>query len=192
MKKFLLLSAFLFLTMSITAQVSWPTFSVTPPTSGCNGVWKIDCSSTGGGCGMTPYTYMFTPTGCGTTSGSYFNGDTLSIPLCAVPCDLSIENASGQICMCTTGGATGINDNAGAEPKIYPNQLKQGEAITIDFSNTIEKLVQVFDETGRIVETISTSQSQIRIITNQWAKGMYYISITSARVGARLSKVVIQ
>lgn len=193
MKRALLLSVFfLFLVANINAQVTWPTFSVTPPTSGCNGVWKINCGSTGGACGTTPYIYTFTPLGCATTSGLYFSLDTLSIPLCAVPCDLALDNASGQTCLAMTGGSAGINDPGSKDMNIYPSQLKQGEAINIDFFNTVEKLVQIFDETGRAVETISTSQSQLKINTGKWAKGMYYISITSARIGAKLSKVVIQ
>ncbi len=176
----------------MNAQVTWPTYYVIPPSTGCDGTWAINTSSTLGSCGMTPYTYIYSPSGCG-TSGASFSGDTLFIPLCAVPCNLTIVNASGQTCSCSTGSATGINESEIFKAKLYPTILKRAENITIEFSeSTSTKAIQIFDNIGRSVENISTKERVLKHSFASYRAGIYYLSITSSNGWTELHKISIE
>lgn len=71
------------------------TYYVTPPTSGCNGVWAVDGSVLSSGTCSPPYTYTISPAGC--ANYDYNNGDTLFFDLCSFPCSYSMISFSSSI-----------------------------------------------------------------------------------------------
>ena len=180
-------------TNNINAQITWPTYYVTPPVSGCDGEWAINTSATLGACGTTPYTYNFTPIGCATTSGLTFSGDTLFVPLCSVPCNMVLTNSSGQTCSSSTPPTTGITESASSKSKVYPSLVKKGSDITIEFPESVsKKTIQVFDNLGKSVENILVKDGMLKYSISKYSIGIYYISITSSDGWTELHKIVIE
>ena len=178
--------------VKINAQITWPTYYVTPPVSGCDGEWAINTSATSGACGTAPYTYSFTPIGCSTGSVT-FSGDTLFVPLCSVPCNMILTNSSGQTCSSSTPPATGITESGILKSKVYPTQLKKGSDITIEFSEPVsKKTIQIFDNTGKSVANINVQDGVIRYSISNYSIGVYYISISSTDGWTELHKIVIE
>lgn len=194
MKKITLILVFaLCAFLKINAQVTWPTYYVTPPTAGCNGEWAINTSSTFGSCGTTPYTYSFTPISCASTGGLTFSGDTLFVPLCSVPCNMVLMNSSGQTCSSSTGTATGIMEAGISKSKVYPTQIKQGSNLNIEFPEAVSgKTIQIFDNTGRAIENIKVKDSILKYSLSKYSIGIYYISISSTDGWTELHKIVIE
>ena len=192
MKKWLLCSVFLVSIMTASnAQITWPTYFVNPPSSGCDGLWAINTSATFGACGSTPYTYNFTPIGCNSTP-VVFSGDTLFVPLCAVPCNMVLTNSSGQTCSSSTGPATGISEASGSMTNVYPSQLKKGSELTLEFPRTgAQQKIQVFDASGRSVENLVTSETIFRYQVPD-AAGIYIIAISSGDGWTELHKIVVE
>jgi hypothetical protein len=183
----------LLLSANTSAQINWPTYSVTPPTSGCNGVWAINTSSTLSACGGTPYTYSFTPTGCGQSSGIVFKTDTLLVPLCSTPCSMTIFNVNGQDCSAATGGTTGVSENPGIRAKLYPTQLLPGGNLTIEFGESVStKTIQLFDNAGKMVNSEVTTSAELKLVIPLTASGIYFVTIYSSAGWTELHKVFIE
>lgn len=185
----LALAAFL----KTNAQVTWPTYYVTPPTTGCDGEWAINTSSTFGSCGTTPYTYSFTPFGCANSGGLVFSGDTLFVPLCSVPCNMVLSNSSGQTCSSSTGTATGIMEAGISKSRVYPTQIKKGSDLNIEFPESVSgKTIQIFDNTGRSVENLQVKDAILKHSLSEYSIGIYYISISSTDGWTELHKIVLE
>ncbi len=90
----------LLLLLPSLASAQIVTYYVVPPTSGCNGIWAVSGMTMN--CGSPPYTYTMDPMGCAEMLGWTSDGDTLFIPLCAMPCSLIITNSDAIECTGTT------------------------------------------------------------------------------------------
>ncbi len=86
------------------AQAQFATVYVTPPTNGCNGVWAVQatsvyCTST------SPYTFVEQPSGCLQLNNWGQEQGNFLIPLCAMPCSLTVTTGDGVTCSGSTSDA---------------------------------------------------------------------------------------
>lgn len=166
MKKILLTSAVLMLVavLRLSAQTTITTWYVIPPTSGCNGVWAVDASQFGGSCGTGPFQYTMNPMGCVQMTPNIV-ADTLYWALCAFPCDLTIVDMTGNVCICGTGTVTDAPaQSAERITTTYPNPAtasggwnillhQPGENVTVNIYNSLGQLVvsEQHERAGQIV-----------------------------------------
>jgi hypothetical protein len=155
MKKNLLSAVILLLLFcaKINAQTTITTWYVIPPTNGCNGVWAVDASQFGGGCGSGPFTYNMNPMGCVNMANPTIVADTLCWSLCAFPCDLTIIDMQGNMCICGTGTVTDAPEHSSDRiTTTYPNPAtttsgwnillhQPGEHVTVSIYNSLGQLV---------------------------------------------------
>jgi hypothetical protein len=190
MKKFTLLFLFVLAGDFMFSQINWPTYYINPPSSGCDGLWAVNASQTGGVCGQAPYTYSLTPSSCGSVSGISYSGDTMFIPLCSLPCDFMITNFNGQECVGSTG--TTAQKEISKEPaKIFPSTIKPGEIVTLEFGDAnAERTIQLFDNNGKCIQQSVTKNKTMNLAIPDAASGMYFISV-SGPAGIQLLKVLI-
>ncbi len=59
---------------------------------------------------------------------------------------------------------------------LYPNPVVQGNAITLDFEGTVEK-IEIIDYKGAVLFRLLNPESGIRIPTNQLIKGAYLVRL---------------
>lgn len=149
-----LLSAFtvlLLFCVKIHAQTTTvTTWYIIPPTSGCNGVWAVD-ALTYGPCSAGAQ-YNMNPMGCVQLGGPTV-ADTTYLPLCAFPCDLTLINSQGQMCICSTGTVTDAPLHSSERVlTTYPNPAttaggwnvllhQPGENVTVNIYNSLGQLV---------------------------------------------------
>ncbi len=70
------------------------TYYVIPPTNGCDGVWAVNDSILSTTTCSPSYLITIIPTGC--ASYSHYNGDTLFLNLCSIPCSYSMTSFSSS------------------------------------------------------------------------------------------------
>lgn len=80
------------------------TVYVTPPTDGCNGVWAVQITSLY--CTpVSPYTFTMEPSGCVQLDGWDEEMGVFLMPLCAIPCSLTVTTGDGVTCSGSTSDA---------------------------------------------------------------------------------------
>lgn len=148
----------------LSAQTVINTWYVIPPTSGCNGVWAVDASQFGS-CGTGPFQYNMNPMGC-VQMTSNTAADTVYWNLCAFPCDLTIVDMSGNVCICGTGTTTDAPEHSADRiVTTYPNPAtaaggwnvllhQPGENVTVSIYNSLGQLVisEQQERAGQIVQ----------------------------------------
>lgn len=178
MKKSLLFSALLclFFTCGLSAQTTTiTTWYVIPPTSGCNGVWAVDASEAG--CGSAPFTYNMNPPGCVQMTGPTV-ADTTYWTLCAFPCNLTIIDAQGAMCICSTGTMTQV-DLLSQNQIIttYPNPATtaSGWNIWLDEPGS-NVMVNIYNSVGQLVSTQSSDNAEqiFHVSTSDLSAGTYF------------------
>ncbi len=156
-----LLSAVILLLLfcaKINAQTTITTWYVIPPTSGCNGVWAVDAVAAG--CGSGPFQYIMNPMGCVQMSGPTV-ADTTYWTLCAFPCNLTIVNSQGLMCICGTGTQTGIEQSAEHITTTYPNPANTTSGWNILLHQPGETVtVNIYNSLGQVVLSEDHSQSE--------------------------------
>lgn len=169
MRSILLLASFLSGTFSI-AQIQ--TTFVTPPTSGCNGVWGVQvtslyCTSS------SPYTFVMEPSGCLQLNGWTTDQSTMLIPLCAIPCSLTVTTADSVTCSGSTSDAPiGITEVQEIQFRIS----LQGEMIELVSSTPLLKpIIRVVDISGRLHHTSILPSGDRWRIPAPGAPGVYFL-----------------
>ena len=135
----------LLLLLPALASAQVVTYYVTPPTLGCNGVWAVSGMTMN--CGSAPYTYSVDPPGCANPFTMTSDGDTLFIPLCAVPCTLIITNSDGIDCLGSTGTPLTIGTVSASEDLVITTANGNVE-ITSPQALTSARL-RIMDPSGR-------------------------------------------
>lgn len=170
------------------------TYYVIPPTSGCNGVWAVQNSGFGA-CASGVTTYIMNPNGCMTFTGATYSGDTAFLPLCAFPCDLTVMDGNGNVCICGTGTTTGIvNQTAAAVLTTYPNPAttvegwnvwmhQPGNAVTVSIFNSLGQKVSM--------QSAENASEIFHVDTSALLPGTYVAEIVVNNSGMLRQKLVI-
>ena len=179
MKKTLLSAALLLLVLctKLSAQTTITTWYVIPPTNGCNGVWAVDASQLGSGCGTGPFTYQMNPMGCVQLAGPTV-ADTTFLPLCAFPCDFTMIDAQGTVCICGTGTSVGEEENSVERiTTSYPNPStsENGWNILLDSPGNAVT-VNIYNAFGQLVSTQSSDNAEqiFHVDTSMLTAGTYF------------------
>lgn len=144
----------------LTAQTTINTWYVIPPTSGCNGVWAVDASQFGS-CGTGPFQYSMNPMGCVNMTPNVV-ADTVYWQLCAFPCDLTIVDMTGNVCICGTGQFTDVPDHSAERiTTTYPNPATTTSGWNILLHQPGENVsVNIYNSLGQVVLSEDHSQSE--------------------------------
>ena len=106
------------------------------------------------------------PTGTGTQNGA-------EIPVTAGTYDVSFEKSSGNYAFNNT---LSNHQNSISEVKIYPNPTN---AIwNLSFTNPIDN-VELFDTTGKILQSFTPNANQFQLDGNALSNGVYFVKIKS-------------
>lgn len=63
------------------------------------------------------------------------------------------------------------------EVTVYPNPVQSGSDVTLNFGLTVNAQVEIYDMSGRLLNSVITNDSQVNIPTSQMQKGMYIIKV---------------
>ncbi|HRH70032.1 MAG TPA: hypothetical protein PLB89_11035 [Flavobacteriales bacterium] len=170
MRATLLVSLVALFTVSASAQ-DFGTVYVTPPTSGCNGVWAVQitsvyCTST------SPYTFEMEPSGCLQLDWGEQMGNFL-IPLCAIPCSLTVTTGDGVTCSGSTSDTPiGMNEHSAPTVNVSVNDA----VIEVSSSSLRTQLVaRITDLEGRSVSTRNLSPGRTWQIPAPETAGVYLL-----------------
>jgi len=177
------------------SQTTFTTYYVKAPTAGCNGIWAVNMANATSACGNPPYSYSWSPSGCGTTNWT-FSLDTTFIPLCSVPCNLTITNGVGIQCgLCGTlnGGGTGIQELSTDHfaLNVFPNPVSNLLNIKIDrtVQNAYAQVINLF---GQSVYQQFLTGNSFSIDVGTIPKGIYFVRVTDWQGKTGRQKVVVQ
>ena len=192
----IILGSLLLMTMITSAQNIITTHYIISPTSGCNGVWAISVSSANP-CGA-PVTYSYNPQGCA-LFGSTSSGDTIFIPLCSIPCNLTMISSSGlDTCFCGTGNSAGIQNylDNNSLISISPNPIHASDKMFVKINLPFIKdfQIQIMDINGHVLKNKTNCNSNVDFIDlTDLALGEYFITISNSnREWTTLQKFIIQ
>ena len=176
MKKYLLIIVGLLIHFSVSAQtITATTFYVTPPTTGCNGIWAIDATTWPCSCTCT---YSVTPFGClnsGWPACDSIYADTVYMKLCSVPCNIIAATFSGSVVICGTPPllTTGIIQQSVPEIKTDFNSER-----ILTIQNLIaSEIVEIYDITGRKIQTQKCFETSTQIDFNSFSRQIYVLII---------------
>lgn len=137
--------------LTLRAQITLTTYYITPPTSGCNGVWALGPASAG--CFGMGSSYTFNPPGCALFSPT-ISGDTIFYPVCSIPCSLMVTNSmSGIYCICDMSWLDAGSITAPAMQTIFTSWPNPANSNVLHLKSTIplQTDVTLIDATGRSV-----------------------------------------
>lgn len=126
------------------------------------------------------------------------NADTLFIPLCSVPCNLTISDMSGNTCICSTGTVTTVGDKDKVLPrvKISPSVILSGQNLNLQVdSGYTEIMASIFNISGQKIyeQVLSNASSEtIQVSIDSAVPGEYVLLVTDKKSWRELIKFVIQ
>ena len=65
------------------------------------------------------------------------------------------------------------------EVKVYPNPVISGENLTIECDNTNEKLIEIYDISGKLLQRVSTTDNTYQLNTSELKPGLFILRIIS-------------
>ncbi|MDB4175139.1 PQQ-dependent sugar dehydrogenase [Flavobacteriaceae bacterium] len=98
--------------------------------------------------------------------------------------ELYAVNLSGSIFK-ITGGVLSVDENQGANAIIYPNPATN--IVSIKLQTQVMEHLKISDVKGSIIYTETLQSNQKQLNTSSFAKGMYFITITT-KLGAKFVK----
>lgn len=196
MKRFTISCFFIGLLSASFSQTNINTWYVIPPTSGCNGVWAIDYTQwvlcQGGG----PAQYSAAPLGCIPYTGWTYAGDTTFIPLCSLPCNLTIIDGDGNVCGCGAGTFGIKEDSSSTIPdiNIFPNPVSAKNYLTIDLNSKLQDVsFEIYNQEGKNVfeQTFQNPAEEIKIDVSEFAAGNYAIVVSNCKNWSTVGQFII-
>lgn len=151
MKTFFTLLLAVMAGITLRAQIVLTTYYVIPPTNGCNGVWAMGPVSSG--CFLPGTTYSFVGN-CVMPGSATISGDTILMPVCFIPCNLTTSNSSsGTYCVCDLLSLDAGSTSASAQQTIFTSWPNPANSNTLNLKSTIplQTDVSLIDATGRTV-----------------------------------------
>jgi hypothetical protein len=162
----------------LSAQ-DFATVYVTPPTNGCNGVWAVQamsvyCTST------SPYTFAMEPIGCLQLDGWGQEMGNFLIPLCALPCSMTVTTGDGVTCSGSTSDAPiGMDEQRAPAVNVSVN-----EAIIEVRSSSPQpqSVARIMDLQGRLHSSRPLNPGRIWQLAAPEAAGAYLFLIHGMEV----------
>ncbi len=175
MRNTLLLLSFSILSVA-HGQGSFATVFVTPPTNGCNGVWAVQITSVY--CTPTsPYTFFMEPSGCLQLDGWGEQMGNFLIPLCALPCSLTVTTGDGVTCSGSTSDAPiGISENQISQVRV---NVQGGIIDLVSDTPLPRQQLRVIDISGRLQRSEQLPAGQRWSVQAPSTPGVYIIIIDS-------------
>lgn len=154
------------------------TYYLTPPTSGCNGVWAVELPILP--CNIISYT--MSPLNCLTFGPQ--SGDTMFFNLCSIPCGFWAVNDSGNACLtCSVDFFNDIEspDSHSNNISFFPNPAVDHVSIKGEFPDNSQLIISnsIGQEVIRVENLSASSHEDISIL--ELAEGIYFWQINSAR-----------
>jgi hypothetical protein len=146
------------------------TYYLIAPTSGCNGVWAIKDT-------IACSVYAVDP--C--WQFDYFNGDTLFLKLCSIPCSIFATTSGGDPCLqaiCDTTASTGINNYI--DPTSIEITWIDNNIFTLKNTRKNFDKASIISMTGQIMKEWSniTEKEVITFDMNNLRSGLYILQIS--------------
>lgn len=166
----------LFIGLSSFNYGQFSTVYVTPPTSGCNGVWAVQITSLY--CTpVSPYTFAMEPSGCMQLDGWGEEMGVFLMPLCSLPCSLTVTTGDSVTCSGSTSDAPiGISENQASQVRVSVH----GDLIDVVSDAPLPR------QRSRVLDISGRSQRSEELPAGQWwsipaptTPGVYFIIIDS-------------
>ena len=103
--------------------------------------------------------------------------------------ELYAVNLSGSIFK-IAGGVLSVDENQGANAIIYPNPAKN--IVSIKLQTQVMEHLKISDVKGSIIYTETLQSNQKQLNTSSFAKGMYFITITTKQGAKFVKKLMIK
>ena len=103
--------------------------------------------------------------------------------------ELYAVNLSGSIFK-IAGGVLSVDENQGANAIIYPNPAT--DIVSIKLQTQVMEHLKISDVKGSIIYTETLQSNQKQINTSSFAKGMYFITITTKQGAKFVKKLMIK
>ena len=167
----------LLLGLSALNYGQFATVYVTPPTDGCNGVWAVQVTSLY--CTpVSPYTFAMEPSGCMQLDGWGEEMGVFLMPLCALPCSLTVTTGDGVTCSGSTSDAPiGISENQVSQVRV---SVQGGNIELVSDVPLPQQQARVIDASGRVLLMEMLPPGQRWDVPAPSTPGAYIISIQSA------------
>jgi len=164
----------LLLGLSTSNYGQFGTVYVTPPTDGCNGVWAVQvtslyCTST------SPYTFVMEPSGCMQLDNWDEEMGVFLMPLCAIPCSLTVTTGDSVTCSGSTSDAPiGLEEDRAPVVKVNAN----GAILEVSSSIPLPQLeVRILDMEGRLQSTRTLAPGRNWQLAAPETAGAYFLVI---------------
>jgi len=160
---------------------------MTPPISGCNGIWAVENPFIN--CGG-PYSMN----SCAVIDRIV--GDTLFFNLCSLPCDFIILNDSGNVCFtCSILVFTGVEnlEDIVSSIMVYPNPASDQLHISSDFVSSHALTFPLFDLQGRLMSSLLLNDGVFSrtIKLPNLSSGLYFWSVSDHTSKLKAGKVLL-
>lgn len=164
----------LLLGLSTFNHGQFATVYVTPPTNGCNGVWAVQVTSLY--CTpVSPYTFVMEPSGCMQLDNWGQDMGVFLMPLCAIPCSLTVTTGDGFTCSGSTSDAPiGMDENRATAVNVNVNDA----IIEVSSSTPLPQLVvRILDMEGRLHSTGTLARGSKWQLAAPEAAGAYILVV---------------
>lgn len=155
-----------------TMAQDFATVYVTPPTDGCNGVWAVQITSLY--CTpVSPYAFVEQPSGCIQLTNWVEQQGNFLIPLCAMPCSLTVTTGDGVTCSGSTSDAPiGMEEHSTAELNVNVYDA----VLEVTSSAPLPTLTaQVVDMDGHVLSTRTLNAGSTWRLPTPAAAGAYVL-----------------
>ena len=88
------------------------------------------------------------------------------------------------------GGVLSVDENQGANAIIYPNPATS--IVSIKLQTQVMEHLKISDVKGSVIHTETLQSNQKQLNTSSFAKGMYFITITTKNGAVVVKKLMIQ
>ena len=103
--------------------------------------------------------------------------------------ELYVVNLGGSIFK-IVGGVLSVDENQGADTIIYPNPAN--DIVSIKLQTQVMEHLKISDVKGSIIYTETLQSNQKQLNTSSFAKGMYFITITTKQGAKFVKKLMIK
>lgn len=199
--RLLLGCALILASFKVAAQDTLTTYYITPPTSGCNGIWAFGPYSLLWTCPSAPYQWMFTPSACADTPipvNAPLNvvGDTILVPLCEQPCSFSLFSGEGEcftiMCQLPAWTSSGVDPDPGASWVMTNPIAATNPFLELRFNDHHARTVAVIDMMGRTMRSEVSTGNRVALDLHGLAHGHYLVRVMDQKGGADQQLFVIE
>lgn len=173
MKKIVFLVFFiLFIIPRVAGQVvvySPNTYYLIPPKNGCDGEWAISipflCRST------------YSLSACHSNSIDRFNGDTVFLKLCSIPCSF-VYSGNTSYCLATCDYATSVENLSNPRNmSLYPNPGNGRVILNYTLRQDDVGEIKIYDLTGKLIQKDELNSNSNELQLTNLSNGIYLYQV---------------